>query len=55
MFFLPDWYKAKAKAANITARNAIIGKVAAFGRFKMLLPHAYKKIDMTSNTTNIKT
>lgn len=55
MSFLPAWYNANANAAKITARNPIIGRVADFGRLRMLLPHAYRKIDATSNTTNIKT
>ena len=55
MSFLPAWYSAKANAAKIIARNPIIGRVSDFGRLRMLLPHAYRNIDATSNTTNIKT
>lgn len=54
MFFLPAWYNAKANAAKIIARNPMIGRVADLGKSRMLLPQAYKKIDATSNTTNIK-
>lgn len=36
-------------------KNAIIGKVAVFGRLSNVLPQAYRKIDITSKTTNIKT
>jgi hypothetical protein len=55
MFLLFDWYSAKAIAANIIPRNAMIGRVAVFGRFRIELPHAYRKIAITSNTTNIRT
>lgn len=55
MFLLFDWYNAKAMAANIIPKKAIIGKVAVFGSCKMELPHAYRKIAMTSKITNIRT
>jgi hypothetical protein len=55
MFFLPDWYSANANEANIIPKNAMIGRVADFGRFNKVVPHAYRKIDITSKTTNIKT
>jgi hypothetical protein len=54
ILLLPDWYNANAIAPNIIAKNAIMGKVALFGSSKIALPHAYKKIAITSNTTNIK-
>ena len=54
MFRLLDWYSANAIAANIIAKNPIIGRVAAFGRFKIVLPQAYRKIAITSNTTNMR-
>ena len=55
MFRFPDWYRAKANDANIIPKNAIIGRVAVLGRFNNVLPHAYRKMDITSKTTNIKT
>jgi hypothetical protein len=41
-------------AENIIARNPIIGSVAERGIEKSDAPHAYKKSDMTSNTTNMR-
>lgn len=55
MSFLFDWYSAYAIAANMIPKNAIIGKVAVRGKSKRVLPHAYKKIAITSKMTNIKT
>ena len=55
MSFLFDWYNAYAIAANIIPKKAIIGKVAVLGRSNNELPHAYKKIAITSKMTNIKT
>ena len=55
MSFLFDWYNAYAIAANIIPKNAIIGKVAVRGKSKRVLPHAYRKIAITSKMTNIKT
>jgi hypothetical protein len=55
MFLLFDWYKAKAIAANIIPKKAIIGSVAVLGKFKSELPHAYRNIAITSKTTNIRT
>ena len=40
--------------ANIIPKNAIIGSVAVFSKFRIVLPHAYKKIAITSNMTNIR-
>lgn len=40
-------------AANIIARKPMIGRVAALGIEKSAVPHAYKKIDITSKTTNM--
>ena len=51
MSFLFDWYSAYAIAANIIPKNAIIGKVAVRGKSKRVLPHAYKKIAITSKMT----
>lgn len=42
-------------AANIIPKNAIIGKVAVLGRFRIELPQAYRNIAMTSKMTNIRT
>jgi hypothetical protein len=41
-------------AENIIARNPIMGRVAERGIEKSDAPHAYKKIDMTSKTTNMR-
>jgi hypothetical protein len=41
-------------AENIIARNPIIGSVAERGIEKSDAPHAYKNIDITSNTTNMR-
>jgi len=41
-------------AENITARKPIMGSVAEREIEKRDAPHAYKKIEMTSKTTNIK-
>ena len=42
-------------AANIIPKNAIIGNVAVLGKLKSELPQAYRKIAITSKTTNIRT
>jgi len=41
-------------AENIIARNPIMGSVAERDIEKSDAPHAYKKIDMTSKTTNMR-
>lgn len=41
-------------APNMIPKNAIMGRVASLGKFRMVLPHAYRKMAMTSKTTNIK-
>ena len=52
--FLPARYSAYPMAANIIPRNPMIGRVAVLGIEKRAVPHAYRKIDMTSKTTNIR-
>ena len=41
-------------AENIIARNPITGRVADRDIEKSDAPHAYKNIDITSKTTNIR-
>ena len=41
-------------AANIMARNPIIGRVADRGIIDNALAQAYRKIESTSKTTNIR-
>jgi hypothetical protein len=41
-------------AANIIPKKAIIGRVAVLEIKEIEVAHAKRKIDMTSNTTNIK-
>jgi hypothetical protein len=41
-------------AANIIAKNPIIGKVAVLGNENNETPQTYRKIAITSKTTNIK-
>ena len=41
-------------AENIIAKNAIIGSVAALGIKNKDTPQRYRKIVITSNTTNIR-
>jgi len=41
-------------AENIIARNPKIGSVADLDIEKSEAPHAYKNIDITSKTTNIR-
>jgi hypothetical protein len=54
MPFLPARYNAYPIAANIIAKNPIIGKVAVLGNENKETPQIYRKMAITSNTTNIK-